>query len=243
MTYAVGSTDQFAKKYGAKSNQQISEKYPSLVTPSGYAFAIWGPIFLLEGASVVWQCTREDKSLANASIYWCTGCLLQAGWTVAFAFDKIALSSIIIVCLAGTIGCTYASTTALRNEGTVPYILGSLPFAMHTAWLVAASLVNINLTAVKGQAGVKFLDSFAWSTETVAGLASAALAVWFNDPTFALVGAWALIAISKYEPPAAASKSELFNIPSREPLRRFARYSAYALGVLGVGLAGRIMLM
>ena len=52
MSYAVGATDYFGKHYGAKSNKQISEKNMLLVTPADWAFAIWGPIFLLEGASV-----------------------------------------------------------------------------------------------------------------------------------------------------------------------------------------------
>jgi tryptophan-rich sensory protein len=97
-TYALGSSDAIGKKFGAKSNKQISELYPTLITPAGWAFSIWGPIFLLEGASVIWMCiqTDHDEVLAAASPYWIMGCVLQAGWTVAFCFEKIPLSSVII---------------------------------------------------------------------------------------------------------------------------------------------------
>ena len=36
------------------SNAVVSNAYPTAITPSGYAFAIWGVIFMLEGAGVVY---------------------------------------------------------------------------------------------------------------------------------------------------------------------------------------------
>lgn len=35
------------------SNGEISARYPTLIVAAGYAFAIWGPIFLLKIAQVV----------------------------------------------------------------------------------------------------------------------------------------------------------------------------------------------
>ena len=31
------------------TNGEISDRYPTLIVAAGYAFAIWGPIFLLDG--------------------------------------------------------------------------------------------------------------------------------------------------------------------------------------------------
>lgn len=236
ITYAVGSTDYFGKTFGSKSNKQISEKYPTLVTPSGYAFAIWGPIFLLEGCSVVWQCFRNDESLENASKFWVVGCLLQASWTVVFAFEKLGISSIVICGLTGAIGCVYASTSTLRNAGTIEYVLGSLPFAMHTGWLVAASLVNINLNALSAGASSKTQLNLAWATEVLAGMCSTALTMYYEDPVFAFVGAWALAAISRFDAPDSLIKE--FQPDARASLRSFAAYSATALSLLGFGLLG-----
>merc|ERR1719313_124544 len=38
-----------------KTNTELSAKYETLVTPSGWAFSIWGPIFIREGIFVVAQ--------------------------------------------------------------------------------------------------------------------------------------------------------------------------------------------
>eukprot|EP00438_Fugacium_kawagutii_P035466 Skav216647 [mRNA] locus=scaffold1255:244088:244471:+ [translate_table: standard] len=40
--------------FGA-TNQELSEKYQILITPAGYAFAIWGAIFTWEGVFAVAQ--------------------------------------------------------------------------------------------------------------------------------------------------------------------------------------------
>jgi hypothetical protein len=36
---------------GARTNKQVSAAYPTLTTPAGWAFAIWGPIFALEAGA------------------------------------------------------------------------------------------------------------------------------------------------------------------------------------------------
>ena len=37
------------------TNSDLSQKYQTLVTPAGWAFSIWGAIFILEGIFVVVQ--------------------------------------------------------------------------------------------------------------------------------------------------------------------------------------------
>ena len=40
-TFAIGSDEERAKKLGFESNKDISDAYPTLITPAGFAFAIW----------------------------------------------------------------------------------------------------------------------------------------------------------------------------------------------------------
>ena len=39
--------------FGVPTNAEVSDAYPTNVTPAGLTFAIWGPIFLLQGVSCV----------------------------------------------------------------------------------------------------------------------------------------------------------------------------------------------
>lgn len=40
----------------------VSALYPTLFTPAGWAFSIWGLIFTLEGAFAVYQCTPMARA-------------------------------------------------------------------------------------------------------------------------------------------------------------------------------------
>jgi hypothetical protein len=42
----------------------VSETYPTLFTPAGWAFSIWGVIFLLEGAFSLYQLTPAVRGTA-----------------------------------------------------------------------------------------------------------------------------------------------------------------------------------
>jgi hypothetical protein len=108
---------------------------------------------------------------------------------------------------------------------------------MHTAWLVAASIVSTNLAAVAVGASSSAQISLAWASEMTAAVCTAGLSLYFNEPTFALVGAWALRAISKSEAPEEIQKK--FNPEQRQSIQSFAGNAAVALAVLGLTVAVR----
>jgi tryptophan-rich sensory protein len=46
---------------GGKNTAQISDASPTLITPAGYVFAIWGVIYVLLGAFVVFQALPNER--------------------------------------------------------------------------------------------------------------------------------------------------------------------------------------
>jgi benzodiazapine receptor len=46
---------------GGKTTADISKLHPTLVTPAGYVFAIWGVIYVLLGVFVVYQALPSEK--------------------------------------------------------------------------------------------------------------------------------------------------------------------------------------
>jgi hypothetical protein len=49
-----------------RTNADLSDSIPTLVTPIGYAFSIWGVIFISETIFVVWQSLpkKQKKSIS-----------------------------------------------------------------------------------------------------------------------------------------------------------------------------------
>jgi hypothetical protein len=66
---------------------------------------------------------------------------------------------------------------------------------LHTAWVIVAAVVNVNIAAEAAGASPNTLVSAALVSTHVAAASTATLTLAFKDPTFALVGAWALAAI------------------------------------------------
>src|SRR4030066_1403513 len=46
---------------GGKNTAQISDANPTLITPAGYVFSIWGIIYLLLGIFVIYQALPSQK--------------------------------------------------------------------------------------------------------------------------------------------------------------------------------------
>ena len=84
----------------------ISDAYPSLFTPAGITFSIWGVIYLLLGAHVLYQLglfrdrpeTPEEAALLNrVGILFAVSSIANTAWVFAWHFDLIPLSAVLIV--------------------------------------------------------------------------------------------------------------------------------------------------
>ncbi|HEX2083238.1 MAG TPA: hypothetical protein VHF86_07125, partial [Xanthomonadaceae bacterium] len=66
----------------------VSDLYPTLLLASGYAFAIWAVIFLLDLVYGVWQASgerRTDPTVAHVAPWAAAGFALTALWMPLFS--------------------------------------------------------------------------------------------------------------------------------------------------------------
>ena len=135
--------------FGA-TNEELSEKYQSLITPAGYAFAIWGAIFTWEGIFAVAQMfpsLSTSPVVDTVTPWWIFACGCQVAWTLFFAQDLIPGS---LVCMLGILlGLVMAilRTDFLPEISLKEYFLLRAPFSLHCGWIIAASVLNINVLA------------------------------------------------------------------------------------------------
>ena len=246
LTFGVGTGGKLGDAIGAKSNVEISEKYPSLVTPAGWAFAIWGPIFTLEACFTVWQALAlagAEPAFVAASPYWCAGCALQAVWTLAFAFERLALSSLLCAGITAGVGAAYARFRPLAAAAGAPRAaraLAGFALALHCAWLIAATLVNVNLIAVQRRAAPAAQARLARWTLALVPCAGAGLALACRESTFALVGVWACLAIA--HAPHPRSVAEKFGPRVLRDVSEQASNAALALAFAAAAVTVRELL-
>jgi hypothetical protein len=178
-----------------------SDSVRTLITPSGWAFAIWGPLFLGSAVFAIWQAlpAQRDNALLDR-IAWPAAVALAAQgiWATYTQFANLTFISalIILVSLGGLLVCLRALSRA-DALSTGERWFAALVLSALAAWLTAASIVNISASLVYHGVGGGFANPLAAAVMVGVGGVLAALAVARSkgNPWYALVFCWALAAI------------------------------------------------
>ena len=155
---------------------KISAVWRSLFAPSGWAFSIWGLIYISELLSAAYVAYRGEEGLRSATVLWLAGNLYQSLWCVVFrpAFKR-ALWLPALMLLGGALSLAaahYQLTLAIASapdssSRTALYFL-RFPLALHSAWLAAASLLNLNGWAAVSALGLHRQYAFAMASAYIA---------------------------------------------------------------------------
>ncbi|WP_394538378.1 hypothetical protein PRJ39_21895 [Lysobacter enzymogenes] len=131
--------------YFGPDNGEISDRYPTLLVAAGYAFAIWGLIFLLDLAFAVWQLgsrRREDDTLQRVRPAAAAGFTLTALWMPLFSqqWFWLALATIwlALACLAWAAAVLARDPTPLPGQA----LWAKFAMSLHAGWLSLAAFLN-----------------------------------------------------------------------------------------------------
>ena len=164
VAFVVNLVVTFGSSQFLPDNAELSAKYQTLVTPAGYAFAIWGIIFTAELVWTVVQALpsyRSDTLIIKGVGYnFVWACLAQAAWSILFGSEHITLSLVAMVLILIplimavtqmerlSLLTTTAATTTTSTTTVKDYWLLKFPIQIHAAWIMAATLVNLNVVLV-----------------------------------------------------------------------------------------------
>ncbi|KAL7577728.1 hypothetical protein ACA910_010492 [Epithemia clementina (nom. ined.)] len=205
------------KSISIKDNKDLTveemmfKRRQSLFVPSGWAFAIWGVIFLGELIFVASSALLVKEGSDIAPLYrkvsrgFVLAQLCQTMWTQAFRphiykDNLIYLSSLLLSGIAFSLNQAHAQFALATSEMVkwYEYLLYFLPMSLHFGWTTAASLVNWNgNVAYVSSASTPRLVAVAGHTSALlaAGL-GVGLTLVRRAPVFGCVVAWALTAVS-----------------------------------------------
>lgn len=124
------------------SNGEISDRYPTLLVAGGYAFAIWGPIFLLDVIWAGWQLKDRGESVAKARLPAALGFAFTAAWMPVFSQELFGLAlAIIWSALAAMLAAAWVVSHAARLPPRAGW-LATAPLALHAGWLSLAVFLD-----------------------------------------------------------------------------------------------------
>lgn len=178
---------------------QVSAKYPTLLTPAGYAFSIWGLIFLGLAAYAVWQLlpAQQQVALPDAVAKPLTlASIATAGWVVLFAHERLWPSAGVMLLLLGSLAVVYGRARRQVFTDAAPTLV-SIPFSLYLGWVSVATVINltIGLQQLGWQASESLAGTLALGVVFVVVVLALVISRVFRDMVFPLVVAWALVGI------------------------------------------------
>jgi hypothetical protein len=187
-------------------NGTLSARYPTLVVAAGYAFAIWGPIFLLDALFGIWQVlpgSIGDAALQRIRPVAAAGFALTSAWMIVFPAQIFWLALLIIWAdLACLLYCALVlAGSPQRMDRTTAGRLRSwvalLPLSLHAGWLALAVFLNLAQVIVAYQL-LPTGAMLGWGLPLLA--AAAAVLLIGNrrmrgNAAFAFAGIWGLIGV------------------------------------------------
>ena len=181
---------------------EISAKYPSLFTPAGFTFSIWGVIYLGLLVFVIWQALPAQQTngkIARISNYFQLNCLMNGVWIVLWHYDLLVLSLVVMLVILTTLVLIYRSLIAeIASTPFLQHLVLYLPFSLYTGWITLATIANASaLQTASGWDDVG-ISAVQWTLIklAIAGAVGATLIAKYRDPVFAAVVAWAAYGIS-----------------------------------------------
>ena len=178
----------------------VSAEYENLFTPAGYAFSIWGLIYLVLAAFVVFQISSSRGRAQAEKIGWwfIISSVLNTAWIFAWLNHYVALSVLImLLLLISLIMIIFKTRMELDNApfSTIAFVWW--PFSLYSGWITVALIANTAawLTAL-GWNGFG-ISEVIWTILMIgAAMAINLVITWTrNMREFALVGAWGLVAV------------------------------------------------
>lgn len=188
-----------------KTIGEVSDGLQTLFTPAGYAFSIWGFIYLLligfvfyQGKSLFKNNHQADDLVLKIGWWFIISCIANSTWVIVWIYGATGISCLfILLLLFSLMQIIFRCNFNLENKPSKQSLFTSSPFIFYAGWVTVASIANVSTYLVKIN-----WDGFGISSDTWA-IIMIAIAVVINILAvikknlweFAFIGAWALIAI------------------------------------------------
>jgi len=191
-----------ALPFNNQTTGEISDKFDVLFKPAGYAFSIWGLIYLgllLFGIYQLLPRARKSGLIEKIGLFFILSCLANIIWLLDWHYELYTFSVIVMLILLFSLIKIYINLeigiakVSLKEKWLVHH-----PFSLYLGWISVATIANITI----------YLDWLNWDgfglspvfwfiLISIVGLAlSFYIAFTRMDYIFNLVIFWAYIAVA-----------------------------------------------
>jgi hypothetical protein len=183
---------------------EVSRKYDSLIVPSGYAFAIWGFIYLLLIVFVIyqwrlWNSIKDHVILKNIGFFFFFSNLCNIAWVIAWVNEYLGLSVLLMFLLLFSLILLVKRLDLEMWDAPLRIIVFIWwPITIYMGWIILASVANVAayLVSLGWEGGIFPQEVWGILLILVSLLIYALLIYRRNMREAAMVGVWAYVAIA-----------------------------------------------
>lgn len=183
---------------------EISEQYSNLFTPAGYAFSIWGLIFLslvVFSGYMLFQAFSDGKHtkfIKNSKFWFILANIGTCLWSIAWLYDFPGFSVVIMFLILAKL-CKIIINTEMELTDPPFKIIAFYwwPICLYSGWIAVAAIANTAAWLKETGWDGAFLTEVQWTLVMILVTVILNIVMIYrrNMREFAAVGVWALIAI------------------------------------------------
>ncbi|MDH5779001.1 MAG: tryptophan-rich sensory protein [Candidatus Bathyarchaeota archaeon] len=201
VTVAVNGLAGGTTLLNGKTSGEISDLYPTLITPAGFTFSIWSLIYTLLLVFVVFQAlprNRDQAFIRQVSFLFILSGVWNVLWLFLWHYELLTFSVVLMFALLATLIAIYLRLGIGKGDVRLTEKLCvHVPFSVYLGWITVASITNVAaaLTAVGWDGGG--IEGVTWGILVIAVALVITLAVvgTRKDAAYGLVLVWALAGI------------------------------------------------
>ncbi len=187
-----------------KATGELSDQYPNLFVPAGLTFSIWGLIYILLAIFTIYSLVSAIRGGTRGSfidkigILFFLSCVDNMGWIVAWHYEIVPISLVIMLLLFGCLLAIYLRLGVGKKGSTKKeQYLVHLPFSVYLGWITIATIANVTALLVDINWNRFGLSEQFWTVAVIAVGIAIALSVLVRrrDIFYCLVVDWALLGI------------------------------------------------
>lgn len=188
--------------FNGMSQADVSAKYETLITPSGFAFSIWGVIYTLLFATLIYFFVKRNDSAVGELIRLSSGLfiissLFNMAWIISFSYEKLGISTIFIFGMLFSL--MFIIERIYINQANFPSTLAGIAFTLYASWVFIATILNVSLVLVQREWSGFGISTSIWSI-IILFVAMAFVLFYlslYQNAVFPIALAWAFFGIYK----------------------------------------------
>jgi len=179
---------------------EVSARYPSLVTPASYAFAIWGLIYgstLLYAVAALLPRQLDVRAHDRIAPWLVLTNALASLWLSLFSAEYLGPSVLVMAAMLTSASMMYSIMSEhLSSEQLSRW--WRVPFGLWLGWLCVAALANVDSALLGAGWSGWPLSPAIWAALLLcaAGMVALAVDILFLDPVVPFVVSWAAAAVA-----------------------------------------------